>query len=280
MFVFANNNEHPVPFTGVTRFGPLTTIKKPVRFVLIYCMPDRSLINELAAALMGRLPEVGFKGLSQVFRVQVNGSSNFGVPQLTSHEIPSIVEKVKQEQQSYPDSILLPLVVITNSDPTLYRDLKYNMLKAGFAVQVVTTEKIRDRATFKWAVADIALQIFAKAGGEPWSVVPTTHCCVIFGIGQAHDRDDQGNIRRYFSYLVCTDTTGLYRSSDVLGASEDEQTYLNQLKQKMLQVMRTELAEGYTRCVLHVPFKVKERELKAIQDAIETLKQELTDAQT
>jgi len=280
MFVFADKNQHPVPFTGVTRFGPLASIKKSIRFVLIYSASDRPLINELAAALMGRMPEVGFKGLSQVFRVQINGSSNLGVPRLTSNEIPDIVEKVKQEQQNYADSILMPLAVITNSDPVLYRDLKYHMLKAGLAIQVVTTEKIRDRTTFKWAVADIALQIFAKVGGEPWSVVPTTHRCVIFGIGQAHDRDDQGNIRRYFSYLVCTDTTGLYRRSDVLSASDNEQTYLSQLRQKILEIMRTELTAGYTRCVLHVPFKVKERELKAIQDAIETLKKEPDNEQT
>jgi hypothetical protein len=279
-FVFANNNEHFVPFTGLDRFGPLTPINKPVRFALIYSIPDRPLVNELAAALMGRSKEVAFKGLPQMFHVQVGKSYILEVPHLTPGNVPNMVEQLKKEQTNAPETTLLPLVVMTKTDAQTYRKLKYELLKENFSVQVVTTELIRNRTTFKWSVANIALQIFAKAGGEPWRVVPTTHKCVIFGIGQAHDHDQHGKIRRYFSYLVCTDTTGLYRRSDVLGASADETTYLSQLKQKILDVMTDELSTGYTRCVLHVPFKVRHKELKAIEDAIDTIKQRPESAQT
>jgi hypothetical protein len=279
-FVFANNNEHSIPFIGLDRFGPLTPINKPVRFALIYSTPDRPLVNELAAALMGRSKEVAFKGLQQLFQVHVGKSHLLEVPYLTPNNLQNMIGQLKQEQANTPDAILLPLVVMTKTDTETYRKLKYELLKENFAIQVVSTELIRNRATFKWSVANIALQIFAKAGGEPWRVIPTTHKCVIFGIGQAHDHDQQGTIRRYFSYLVCTDTTGLYRRSDVLGASTDETTYLSQLRQKILDVMTAELSAGYTRCVLHVPFKVKHKELKAIEEAIVTLKQQPENAQT
>ena len=272
-FVFANNSEHLIPFAGVDRFGPLKPLDKPVRFALIYSTADRPLVNELASALVGRSKEVPFKGLQQIFHMQVGKSYILEVPHLTSGNVQVMVEQLKHEQNNSPDATLLPLVVMTKNDPDTYRKLKYELLKENFSVQVVSTELIRNRATFKWSVANIALQIFAKAGGEPWRVVPTTHKCVIFGIGQAHE-DKDGEIQRYFSYLVCTDTTGLYRRSDVLGASTDETTYLSQLKKKILDVMKEELSTGYTRCVLHVPFKVRHKELKAIEEAIVALKQQ------
>lgn len=272
-FRFADKRDYPVPFTGLVRFGPLTPLAKPLRFALIYGKSDRALVNELASGLMGRSREVPFKGLAEVFRVRIGRSLILESDTLSPSGVIESIALLVEERAVDPDSILLPLVVMSKDDPQLYRTVKYNLLKAGFPVQVVSTEKIRDRGTFKWAVADIALQLFSKAGGEPWRVVPTTEQCVIFGIGQAHEEDASGKIRRFFSYLVCTDTTGIYRRSDVLGVSDDEDTYLSELRERITAVMKAELASGYSRCVLHVPFKIRHAELDAIEGAIRELNQ-------
>lgn len=279
-FVFDGNRDHPVPFTGLARFGPLTPLNRPLRFALVYGKSDRPHVNELAAGLMGRSREVPFRGLAEVFKVVIGGSLILESDTLTVQSITKSVARLTEERSKDPGSILLPLVVMTNKDPQLYRSVKYELLKAGFPAQVVSTEKIGDRGTFKWAVADIALQMFAKAGGEPWRVVPSTEHCVIFGIGQAHEEDDAGNVKRFFSYLVCTDTTGLYRRSDVLGASDNEETYLTQLRERILGVMKEELGGGYTRCVLHVPFRIRHAELEAIESAIGELHREQENAKT
>lgn len=279
-YVFGGNKEHTAPFSGIDRFGPFTPIEKTIRFALVYSAPERGLVNELASALIGRSKDIAFKGLSQMFQLRIGRSCILEYPRLMARDMPDVVSRLTEERERDPASLLLPLVVLNKADEETYRSLKRSLLEAGFAVQVVTTELLRNRATFKWSVANIALAIFAKAGGQPWCVVPTTNRCVIFGIGQAHDHDAIGKIQRYFSYLVCTDSTGIYRRSDVLGSSSDEQTYLSQLRQKILDAMRQELTAGYTSCVLHIPFKVKRDELRAIETAIGQLQEEAEATQT
>lgn len=278
-YVFGGNKEHSTPFSGVDRFGPLTPVDRPVRFALLYSTPDRGLVNELAAALIGRSKDIAFKGLSRMFQLQIGKSLILEYPSLSSSDTPDVVSRLKAEKVNDTACTLMPLVVLNKTHEETYRRLKRELLESGFAVQVITTELLRNRVTFKWSVANIALAIFAKAGGQPWRVVPTTNRCVIFGIGQAHDHDAHGKIQRYFSYLVCTDSTGIYRRSDVLGSSNDEHTYLGELGQKILDAMRQELTAGYTHCILHIPFKVKRDELQVIEQAIATLREEPEAAQ-
>jgi hypothetical protein len=69
----------------------------------------------------------------------------------------------------------------------------------------VNINKIKIYKTFKWMVSGIALQIFTKLGGSPWCLVPSTEKCLIIGIGQAHRKDERGNIERYYAYSIQND---------------------------------------------------------------------------
>lgn len=279
-YVLGNDNEAASSFSGLDKYGPLATVAQPIRFALVYGASDKPLVAELANALMGRIADVPFKGLKRMFKLEVGKSCLVEVPKITMEAVQGIVAKLREEKTKNSNSVLVPLIVMTRTDEETYRRLKHDLLEQGFAIQVVSTELIRNRSTFKWAVSNIALQIFAKAGGKPWRVVPTTERCLIFGIGQAHDQNNQGKIDCYFSYLVCTDSTGLYKRSDMLGDSTSEDKYLTQLHDNIIKLMREEINTGYTRCVLHVPFKVRTRELEAIQTAITNLQKGEKSAQT
>jgi len=59
---------------------------------------------------------------------------------------------------------------------------------SGVSTQVCTLGVIQDESALKWATANIALQVFCKAGGQPWKVRPTatSERSLIIGISQSH----------------------------------------------------------------------------------------------
>ena len=71
-------------------------------------------------------------------------------------------------------------------DDNGYLEHKAVFAHEGIPTQVCTLPVIQDENALKWAIANIALQIFCKAGGQPWKVRPTPEATLIVGISQSH----------------------------------------------------------------------------------------------
>jgi hypothetical protein len=162
----------------------------------------------------------------------------------------------------------MPLLIADRNDERTYYSLKYRLLGENLPLQAVTVDLLRRRDGLKWSTSNIALQIFSKIGGQPWKVKPTNEKCIVFGIGQSH-RVIEGKIVRYLAYSVSTDSSGLYKKVCMLGKSDSERSYLEQLKSNMSQHVQQYIKEGYLKCVLHVPFKIRRNELESINEAVE-----------
>lgn len=268
-YIFANEQTRNSQFKGLEEVGPLEKITKSVTLIFIYRRKDKYLIEDLIEGLRGNLSYALFNGLEKMFRMD-NKVNIHSIP-LSDFSEPSLddaIRRIGNLQDS--NSLFIPVLILDKpADDYIYYNMKYKLLKESLPIQVVTTTQVlRKRDVLKWSISNIALQIFAKLGGKPWKVKPSSERSIIFGIGQAHQKVD-GTIIKYFAYSICTDSSGIYKKIDVLGNSESEKDYLNQLKDNIIKTIEEYIHNEYKSVVLHIPFKIKRKEIETIHKAIE-----------
>ena len=116
----------------------------------------------------------------------------------------------------------------------------------------------------KWSVSNIGLQIFSKLGGVPWLVKPAKNNCLIFGLGSVLERDN-GKITKYTAYTVCLDSSGAFKYIKPLSSSNNEEIYLDNLETNLKSVLARELGDHYNSLVLHLPYKISNKEIEVIK---------------
>ena len=72
---------------------------------------------------------------------------------------------------------------------------------------------------------------------------------------------------------MCLDSTGLYKKVEILSSSEEEINYLGELKKNLVSLLKGNEFSNYKKCALHIPFKIKKKEIQAIKDAIKEVEQ-------
>ena len=113
--------------------------------------------------------------------------------------------------------------------------------------QVCTLRILEDEESLKWAIGNLALQIFCKAGGKPWKVRPTAEHSLIIGISQSHKCrivNDRVHVDKYFAFSVLTDSSGLFQQIQVLGDSQDHSTYISALRANLKKVLEENAAHS------------------------------------
>ncbi|MCL0094636.1 hypothetical protein M1N58_01890 [Dehalococcoidales bacterium] len=265
-YVFAGGQTDLSQYRGLEAYGPLTEVQLPVRLACIFRDKDEALLNDLLDALNGKSFAVNFNGIEPIFRMTIE-TEPIKVSDYSQRSLDYAIKHISDIKGKNQNKLIMPALVGDRYDDQTYYSLKYRLLRENLPLQVVTVDLLRRRDGLKWSTSNIALQIFAKIGGQPWKVKPTNEKCIIFGIGQSHRRSN-GKIIRYFAYSVSTDSSGLYKKISMLGKSDSEKEYLNQLRVNMLQAVEEYLEQGYEKCVLHVPFKIKQSELESINAAI------------
>jgi hypothetical protein len=180
------------------------------------------------------------------------------------------VLRIKAEK---PDCRIIGIFItpereIEMGETTAYYYLKHLFAGSGLSLQVVNYEKQSNTNTLKWSLANIGLQIFCKLGGLPWRVQPSNEKCLIVGMGSAHRTRDDGTIQKYFGYSVCLDSSGVFQKINVLAYHEDRSKYLEELRRELGQTIRDDVAGSYTKCVLHLPFKIQKEEIVTITECV------------
>jgi hypothetical protein len=268
VYVFAGAKESRSQFTGLRDFGPLRPLDGPPRLLFIFREQDRQAARLLALSLKGlkQRGQFNFPGFRALFKTDLEIDANPVVlPDLSTHSMEVALERAKSELQTSPQ--LLPVLVLPNTEDNGYLAQKAHFSHAGLATQVCTLRILEDEESLKWAIANLALQIFCKAGGQPWKVRPTAERSLIIGISQSHKIrlvDDQRHIEKYFAFSVLTDSSGLFRQIQVLGDSPDHSTYIAELRSNLKQVLE-ENAGSFNRVVIHTSFKLKYEEIDAIR---------------
>lgn len=268
VYLLRNEVEVPSPFRGLQQHQPLKPASQNARFVFLFRDEDRRRSQELFRGLRGEVFPT-FRGMETVFRTRIDKSNTSGmtVPGFSHKELETVARKLKE---SYPEQQVIPIAIVPFSkhkspeDTAGYYTAKHAFLQQGLASQFVDRSRFDDRDSLKWAISNIGLAIFAKMGGYPWKVKPTTRRGLIIGIGQAHRRIDE-KIQRYFAYSVLTDSSGIYERICVLGASPNRNDYLESLKLNLKNILLNH-CDQFDSFVVHVTFSIQRDELHAIQN--------------
>jgi hypothetical protein len=267
-YVFANGKESRSQFTGLRDFGPLQALESPPRLLFVFREQDRLAARRLALGLKGlkQRGQYNFPGFNELFKTTLEIDANpIVLPDLSSASMEAALKKATTARQTSPN--ILPVIVLPNGDDNGYLAQKAHFSHAGMPTQVCTLRILEDEESLKWAVANLALQIFCKAGGRPWKVRPTTERSLIIGISQSHKIrfvDEQAHVDKYFAFSVLTDSSGLFQQIQVLGDATDHSSYVAALRANLKQVLETN-AGAFNRVVIHTSFKLKHDEIRAIE---------------
>lgn len=282
-YVFHHGSTSHSQFQGIRNYGPYRQLNGRVKYIFIFEDRYKSFANDLYLSLVGKLNPGTFSGLSSMFKLKLGLDDvvRISLPDYSKPSLLSAVTSVKKLKEQEPTTDFISILIEDYSSEDrhdtaskYYYYLKYHFIKEDIALQVVNYRKLGAKNALKWSTSNLALQIFSKLGGVPWLVKPSNSNCLILGIGSSHKRDPETNkTTKYFAYTVCLDSSGLYKSLDILAEAEEEGTYLDQLRQNLVALLQSGKFNNYKTCVLHLPFKIKRSEVKALTEAIEGIKE-------
>lgn len=267
-FVFSGGRKGTNAFTGVKDHGPLATPAAPVHLLFLFEERHRPAARDLVAAIRGSsgLAAPGYPGFESFFRHKLEiDASPIVVGGFKRVAIEAAVAAAAARRK--PGTVV---VAVGDEDDQAYCVQKALFTQAAIPTQYCIAETIADRVTLKWSIANIALQIFAKAGGVPWHVQPSVGSALIVGVSQAHQttlRDGIRSVSKYFAFSILTDTTGAFHSITTLADRTNRESYLADLAMRLQQVLSDESA-GYERVVLHATHKMKNDEMQKIEGAV------------
>lgn len=268
IYIFSNEHESRSQFTGLKDYGPLQPLAETPKLVFIFREQDRQSARTLAASLKGTSSRerYSFPGFEQLFKTPIEIDGNpIVIPDFSIGAMQMALSRINEEKR-----LNVPILILPDNEDDGYLNHKAVFTHAGRASQVCTLGVIQDESTLKWSVANIALQIFCKAGGMPWKVKPTDKKSLIIGISQSHKlRKTTENtiIEKYFAFSIMTDSSGLFQKIQVLGESVDEASYLTQLRQK-LKEMLVSGAKEYSQVVIHTSFRLKQQEIEEVYSVV------------
>jgi hypothetical protein len=273
-YVFRDSHEGKNQFFGLRDHGPFQPADPASRLVFVFAGEDRERSQHLFRALRGDIYST-FPGMESMFRTAITRKNVSGieVPGFTNGELQQTCTTLKAQfpAERVVPVVLVPLTKHTSDEETAkYNAAKHAFISQGLASQFVDRKQTQDRNALKWSVSNIGLALFAKMGGVPWRVKPSTVRCLVVGIGQAH-RVVNGKVERYLAYSVLTDSTGSYESIKILGNSPNEDEYIETLRTNLRQVLVSH-ADQYDSFVLHVTFSIKRSEIEVIQALLKELK--------
>lgn len=277
-YIFSNKSTANSQFQGIRNYGPLQKIEKEAVFAFIFEDRFKSFANELYLSLTGKSNPGTFPGFEQMFGVKISTSNvkQIRIESYSNESLLKVVDSVKKLQEDEPNKKVIGIYIedysIDSEDVSAsnhYYFMKYSFIKNNLALQVVNYRKLGERNSLKWSTSNVALAMFAKMGGIPWVVKPSNNNCLILGIGSSHKIDEEtGDVTKYFAYTVCLDSSGLYKTLEVLADETTETNYLEKLKSNLVNILKDSKMSNYKTCVLHLPFKIKQTEIKAISEAI------------
>ncbi len=271
VYLFGENRQSCSQFTGLREHGPLSPLDVPPRLLFMFREQDRQAARRLALALQGtkQRGRFVFPGFKALFKTPLEIDRNpIVLPDLTHYAMSGALDRVKQERNVHP--ALVPVLVLPDGDDDGYLTHKALFTHAEIPTQACTLRILQDDDTLKWAIGSLALQIFCKAGGRPWKVRPTADRSLIIGISQSHKlREHEGGrrVEKYFAFSVLTDSSGLFQKIQVLGEADSQTNYIMALQNTLRRIL-SDSAQEFSRVVIHTSFKLKYREIDAIQSVV------------
>lgn len=266
-YVFKDSKIDSSSYYGLSKFSPLETVSNETKFYFIYKKNDRNIAVNLLKGLRGESHPNTFSGIDKFFKIPFTNDhiQGFAFDNFDDETMQNLIKEIKEQSEN-----ILP-VIITNSkkeesDEKMYFSLKHLFTDAGIPCQVVTKDLIINENALKFSLGNIALQMFAKAGGIPWKMKPATNEYLIIGIGQSYNIEsapDGNKIEKNITYSVLTDSSGIFKDLQVLSEGiETDDSYYDKLVNNIVLIINN---SKYKKIAIHTPFRLsKEKVLNRV----------------
>lgn len=278
-YQFGNKQLDISQFQGIKKYGPYLPIdidNQKSKICFIYQESEKNYSYKLYNALEGKSYPT-FAGMDKMFKFPMNKTTVIGRG-VAEYSEQSIEELINEVQISFPDSFIVPILIVpwnketaTEEQVKLYYKLKYLFLTKNMPSQFISISKIKNDSILKWSVSSIAIQLFSKLGGSPWVVIPKTNNCLIIGIGQTYKKDESSKINRYFSYSILTDTTGLFKGIKILANTNNSDDYAKNLSSSLREII-SKNQNQYSSFVIHTSFRMSKKDIKVIKSTLDEIK--------
>lgn len=273
-YVFSGEKEAKKQFFGLRDLGPYSLADKDAKLAFLFRPEDKASSQDLFKALRGDTFTT-FSGMEKMFRTSIGKGNVTGI-EVAGFDAQSIQSACDTLRAQHPNEHILPIALVPYSKHTSeqmtadYYRSKHAFLQQRFASQFIDRLKtMGDKNALKWSISNIGLATFAKMGGTPWKIKPSTRNCLIVGIGQAHVINDD-KVEKYVAYSVLTDSSGTYETIRVLANTKDKAAYLEKLKSNLREVLLSH-QNTYSSFVLHVTFSLRRDEIEAIKSLLTDL---------
>jgi argonaute-like protein implicated in RNA metabolism and viral defense len=262
---------HPNARKGLIMYGPYDSQrlgKDKISAALIY---PCSLKRASQIVQQGLIQGNGlFKGFQSLFRIPIDFIAARCAKNETENDFKRELRAVLEGNR--PDIIVF---LTSTRNQNLYSTIKAESLGNGIPSQVLTAEKLRVQNQIQWTLENIALQIYAKIGGTPWTVMSSSpRDELVLGVSRA--LDPQRNFVVGFVTLFTYD--GDYQFLYSLSPKPTEWSKLDEYRSALANLI-VEAFEEYTQhqgqptsLVIHICKRPgKYREIAAVEQALRTI---------
>ena len=261
---------HPNARQGLRMYGPYDSQrlgKDKISAALIY---PNSLKSASQIVRQGLIQGNGaFRGFQNMFRIPIDFIAERCATNETENDFRRELQPILNER---PDIVVF---LTSTSNPDLYSALKTESLGNGIPSQVITAERLQAQNQIQWMLENIALQIYAKIGGTPWTVMSSSpRDELVLGVSRALDR--QRNFVVGFVTLFTYD--GDYQFLYSLSPKPTEWSKLDEYRDALANLI-VEAFEEYTQqqgqptsLVIHICKRPgKYREIAAVEKALQEI---------
>lgn len=177
--------KHQSARRGLKIYGPYDAQrlgKENIRCTLIY---PSNLQTEKQLLVYGLISgRDAFSGFKDLFRIPLEFVKERQIKEEASSEIKHAINATIQNDE--PDIVI---VITSSRNEKIYTDVKASLLGNGIPSQVITAEILRNRQGLPWILENISLQIYAKIGGTPWTIMSSSQQReLVIGVSRAMDR--------------------------------------------------------------------------------------------
>ena len=286
---------HTQPKYGLPMYGPVVLLNEHVVFFFIGHKNDNPLAMTINDYFQGEYKKE-FKGIYDYLKLQYHteqGSSiwftdkNNPLPEIKSALKAKLENQEKDSSKRYVAIYLSPYSKYGSSpaEHKIYYEVKELLLSYGIVSQTVEVGKAwgkerpkmpktganeRDKAKLKdgfhYSFANIAVAVYAKLGGKPWSLEKQETDELIIGVS-AYTSRQLG--KKYIGSAFSFTNEGMFNGFECFSGS-----HINELAGsiKLALINSTRENPGIKRLIIHFYKRLSKQEIKPIQKALSELK--------
>ncbi|MGA4643460.1 Piwi domain-containing protein [Limisphaera sp. 4302-co] len=172
------------PRRGIQNYGPydgMTLAKNQVNCVVVYPSGLQRAKQTVVSGLQNG--NGSFAGFQKLFRLPLTICGERSIATETPEQLNAVLPNLLRD--STPDIVL---IFASTRNPAYYAKAKSILLGNGIPSQFITQEKLGNPSQLPWLLENVALQMYAKIGGTPWTVLSSQkQKSLVLGIGRAQD---------------------------------------------------------------------------------------------